>query len=312
VDGRIALSAIAELARTAEAGGADTLWVACHLFLRDPVSTAQLALAATTRLQVALMAMSPYALHPVYIAMAAAGLAELYPQRVILCLGMGAPGDLAAAGISAPKPLATMREALTICRALFAGDAIQHHGAIFRVAGRRLASAPCSIPIVLAASGPRMLALAGAAADGVLISSATSTAFVRCCLDAVADKAQGRSLQRCGLVYTRITTAERPDMSGLRRSLGFILRGAHHARNLQLSGVRLDQQQLYHAYAREDWPTVEALITEEVVRHHAAVGTPEQVRQRFRDYAAAGLDQVIIGALDNAEHLAVALQAVLT
>jgi 5,10-methylenetetrahydromethanopterin reductase len=312
IDGRATLTTIAEQARVAETGGADTLWVACHLFLRDPITTAHVALAATTRLKVALMAMSPYATHPVFIAMAAAALAEFYPGRVILCLGVGAPGDRSAAGIMAPQPLATLHEAITLCRTLFAGETIRHQGARFQVTGRRLAGAPCAIPIVLAASGPRMLELAGAAADGVLLSSAASVPFVCRCLDTVARGAAGRTLWRCGIVYTCMASQGSAALTHLRRALGFILRGAHHARNLQLAGTQLDQQRLYNAYAQEDWPTVERLITDDLMQRHAAIGTAEHVLARFAEYRAAGLDQVIIGGMDTAAGLADALHAVQT
>ena len=87
MDARAPLTDIPAQARAAEEGGAATLWIACHLYLRDPVTTAALALGATKRIKIALMAMSPYSTHPVYIAMAAASLDEMYPGRVILCLG---------------------------------------------------------------------------------------------------------------------------------------------------------------------------------------------------------------------------------
>src|SRR5476649_1263512 len=105
IDGRAPLSEIEAQARAAEEGGATTLWIASHLFLRDPITTAALALGATTRIRVALMAISPYSMHPVFAAMAAATLDEMYPGRVTLCLGVGAPANLAAAGIASPKPL---------------------------------------------------------------------------------------------------------------------------------------------------------------------------------------------------------------
>ena len=86
------------------------------------MALAATALAATGRIKIALMAMSPYSINPIYAAMAAATLAELHPGRVVLSLGVGAPGDLAAAGIETPRPLATLEDAIDTCRALFAGD----------------------------------------------------------------------------------------------------------------------------------------------------------------------------------------------
>jgi 5,10-methylenetetrahydromethanopterin reductase len=298
IDGRSPIADIVGIARAAENGGARTLWVACHLFLRDPVTTAALALAATERMQVALMAMSPYSMHPVLIAMAAASLDEAYPGRVILCLGVGAPADLAAAGIASPRPLDTMRETIGRCRALLAGEA---------VGGRRLANAPRAIPIVLAASRPNMLKLAGRVADGVLISAATAPAFVRACLDVAASG--GRAFRRIAIVYTRLAPTERAAMNALRRPIGFVLRGAHHAENIRLSGAPLDQTALAAAYAAEDWREVERLVSDEVVRRHAACGTPADVKARLNDYRAIGLDQIVIGGIDDASGIAAALAA---
>ena len=43
IDGRAPLDTVAAQAQAAEEGGASTLWLACHLYLRDPVTTAALA-----------------------------------------------------------------------------------------------------------------------------------------------------------------------------------------------------------------------------------------------------------------------------
>ena len=60
LDGRAPIGELSAQAHAAEDGGAGTLWIACHLFLRDPITSAAIALGATTRLKVALMAMSPF------------------------------------------------------------------------------------------------------------------------------------------------------------------------------------------------------------------------------------------------------------
>jgi alkanesulfonate monooxygenase SsuD/methylene tetrahydromethanopterin reductase-like flavin-dependent oxidoreductase (luciferase family) len=246
MDGRVPIAKIPEQARAAEEGGASTLWIACHLFLRDPVTTAALALGATKRIRIALMAMSPYTTHPVYIAMAAASLAEMYPGRVIHCLGAGAPADLKASGIDSPRPLVTISEAAQICRSLFAGEMADFHGKVFNVEGRRLANGPVDMPI---------------------------------------------------------------GIDPIRRPIGFVLRGAHHAENIRLGGASLDQAALAAAYAAENWAEVDRLVSDDVVRRHAACGTPAQVKARLAEYGAFGLDEVIIGGMDDASAIAVALAA---
>jgi 5,10-methylenetetrahydromethanopterin reductase len=307
LDGRAPIGDVPAQARAAEDGGAGTLWIACHLFLRDPITSAAIALGATTRLKVALMAMSPFSVHPVFIAMAAATLNEMFPRRVILCLGAGAPADLQAAGIASPKPVATLREAIALCRALLAGEPVTIAGEVFRVQGRRLVNGGQAVPIMLAASGANMLALAGGATDGVLISAATSPPFVRACLERVERSAGGRSVRKLGIVYTRLRATEQEAMDAIRRDLGFVLRGAHHAENIRLSGASLDQAALAGAYAAENWAEVDRLITDEVIRRHAACGTPAQIRARLEEYRATGLDEVIIGGIDDAAGIAAAL-----
>lgn len=299
IDGRAPLFEIEMQAQAAEAGGASTLWIACHLFLRDPVTTAALALAATKKIKVALMAMSPYSTHPVYIAMAAASLDEKYAGRVILCLGAGAPADLNAAGIESPKPLVAIGETVKICRQLFAGEIADFQGRMFNVAGRRLANGGHRVPIVIAASRPNMLKLAGRESDGVLISAATSPLFVKACLDQV-----GAGRKSC-IVYTKLGS-----LDPIRRPIGFVLRGAHHAENIRLGGASLDQQALAAAYAAENWNEVDRLVSDDVVRRHTACGTPRQVRDKLDEYRAIGLDEVVLGGLDDAASIATTLEAI--
>jgi 5,10-methylenetetrahydromethanopterin reductase len=308
MDGRAPVTDIPAQAKAAEEGGASTLWIACHLYLRDPITMAALALGATRCIKIALMAMSPYSVHPVFIAMAAATLDEMYPGRVILCLGAGAPADLKAAGLEATKPLVSIGETVKICRALLAGEMADFQGQVFQVSGRLLANGGRKVPIVLAASRARMLKLAGHESDGVLISAATSPPFVKACLAEAASANPG--FRKVGIVYTKLGSTEKEGIDPIRRPIGFVLRGAHHAENIRLSGARLDQAALATAYAAENWAEVDRLVSDDVVRRHAACGTPDQVRAKLDEYRAIGLDEVVIGGMDDAPSIAAALAAV--
>ncbi len=292
-------------AKTADEGGASTVWLASHLFQREPIATAALTLAHTKNISIALMAMSPYSVHPLYATMAAATLDEYFPGRVKLCFGVGAPRDLEAAGLVADHPLGTMREAIGVARALLSGETIDFKGERFRVSGRRLANGAREIPIFLAASGPQMLELAGAAADGVLISAATSPAFIRWTLELVrkGEQTSGRRIRKAALVYVSADDDEIVARNRLRRLLGFILRGQHHARNLEMAGTALDQASLVAAYAREDWETVNRLVNDDVVTRHSASGTPSQVRAAFASYESVGIDEIVASGIGNSAQL---------
>lgn len=304
-DGSETPDALRAMVVAADHGGASTAWLASHLFQREPISTAALTLAGTKNISIALMAMSPYSVHPLYATMAAATLDEYFPGRVKLCFGVGAPRDLEAAGLKAEHPIGTMREAIGVARALLSGETVNFQGERFQVSGRRLANGAREIPIFLAASGPQMLELAGACADGVLISAATSPAFVRWTLELVrkGEQAAGRSIQKTGLVYVSADDDETVARNRLRRTLGFILRGGHHARNLELAGTRLDQKALASAYAAEDWDAVNTLVTDDVVMRHSASGTPDQVRAAFAAYEDVGIDEIVASGISDPGHL---------
>jgi 5,10-methylenetetrahydromethanopterin reductase len=296
-DGRNPLPVLVEQARAAETAGADGVWVSSHLFLRDPFTIAAAVLAATTRAHATLMAMSPHVMHPVHMAMAAATLDELAPGRVALCVATGAPNDLADAGVEPARPLRALRETVEIVRLLLAGEPVPYKGEIFRIAGRRLGPGRRPVPLFLAAARPRSLELAGALADGVLLSNASSVEFVRASLGHVARGARGRALRRAGLVYASVADREADALGRFRRQLAVTLRAPHHADNLRLAGAVMDQEAVRRAVAGEDWAAAEALVGDDVVRRHTASGTPEQVRARLEAYRAAGLDELVLGGL---------------
>ena len=295
------------LARCAEDGGADTLWLASHLFQRDPIVQTTMTLTATERITGALMSLSPYVMHPVQIAMTAASLNEHFPGRICLCIGAGAPGDLAAAGIKRPKPLATLAECLEITKNLFSGNVINFQGKQFRVSGRSLETAHQEVPVVLAATGPKMLQLAGRHADGVLLSAATTTEFVRWSLDQVSTASAKRKVQRIGLVFASVDNDEGRAYDKLKRLLAFVLRGAHHEPNIAMGGSQLDRQALYNAVEENDWSRAVAMISDEVVARHSVSGTPDQVRVRLEEYRAAGLDEIVVAGIDIQSTLAATL-----
>ena len=74
---------------------------------------------------------------------------------------------------------------------------------------RTLAGMGLNVPIVLAASRPNMLKLAGRATDGVLISAATSPPFVKACLAQASSGAAGRPFRKLGIVYTKLGATEK-------------------------------------------------------------------------------------------------------
>jgi probable non-F420 flavinoid oxidoreductase len=109
--------------------------------------------------------------HPAVTAQAAATLAELFPGRFWLALGTGEFSNEHITGAGWPSKSernARLAECVTVIRALFAGDEVDHDGLI-RVDRARLWTLPDSPPPLLgAAVSPETAGWVGGWADGLI------------------------------------------------------------------------------------------------------------------------------------------------
>lgn len=170
VNNDVAVADFVELAVVAEEAGFDQLWVSNDLFLRSAPVLLAAAATATRRIALGVGILNPYSMHPAEIAMTAATLAELSGGRFLLGIGAGAEDFLGWAGIARPAPLTRTREAIVALRALLGGDrpARDPDAGPGWTDGAHLRLPPADVPIYVGGMSPRMLAMAGAHADGVL------------------------------------------------------------------------------------------------------------------------------------------------
>jgi 5,10-methylenetetrahydromethanopterin reductase len=168
LDGRRTAAEIAELARLAEANGIEHLWLGGGARTKDHFVRLTVAAAATRRIEVGAIAVSPFEMHPVRIGLALLTLDEVAGGRASIVLGAG--GDLAATlGLPRAGRVEAVSECIDIVRALAAGGEVNYTGRHYRV--ERLFSPWAAVRfdrLLLAANRPRMLGLAARAADGVM------------------------------------------------------------------------------------------------------------------------------------------------
>lgn len=175
--------AIGEFADRLEAGGVDQLWVIEDCFYTAGISLAATALARTQRLQVGLGILPAVARNPAVTAMELATLANLAPGRVIAGIGHGVQAWMEQMGARTPSPLTTLEEVLTVVRRLLRGELVTFEGRQVRLRDVQLDQPPTTVPPVLAGvRGPRSMAVAGRAADGVVLAEGAGAAYVRAAL----------------------------------------------------------------------------------------------------------------------------------
>lgn len=172
-------SDLVEYAVAAEGAGFDALWASDHFHPwqdnQGHCGHAWITLAAigqrTRHVAIGTGVTCPiYRYHPVIVAQAFASLGVLYPGRVFLGVGTGeALNELPGGGGWGPysERSARLREAVTLIRRLWTEEWVTSEGPAFSIADARIYTRPSHIiPIYVAASGPKSVALAGEFGDG--------------------------------------------------------------------------------------------------------------------------------------------------
>ena len=291
--------AAVDLARRADALGYDSLWVT-HGVGRDAFLVLAGYAHAAPRVGLGTGIVPIYTRHPVLLAQEALTLAELTGGRLRLGLGVSHRSMMESGlGLDLGNPLEVMREYVAVLRAALGGK-VAHQGPRYRVAWQtglhRLPPAP---PVLLAGLGPKMLELAGEAADGVVLSAGLSRAFMKHSLESVAAGAEraGRPLEALeivGFVITATATAHAEAVEAARTTLAYLFRSKFIAENLRFTGTRIDLEALGEAASRRDWDTAKRHVTDEVVHAYAIAGTSEECRRRLRDYLDVGLTTPVL------------------
>lgn len=254
--------------------------------------------AATERIVIGIGVVNPFWRHPSLIAMEAAALDEASGGRVHLGLG-AALWTLRALGeddARTSRPLAAMREALTVVRALLSRESCPD-GQIFPVrAGATLDFAPLrsQLPLYVGAVNARMLKTAGELADGVQLGAIASPGYARWAWDRVVEgaRAAGRdpaSLDLTSNVLVSVDDDRQAARSAVRRVLAYYLRRVEGV-VIDTSGA--DPQQVAtvrQALVTDGIRAGAAAVTDELIDIFAAAGTPDEVAAKLEEFAAAGI-----------------------
>src|SRR5262245_42014982 len=105
----------------ADANRYHSVWFAENAFGRGVLPAASAASAATQSIGVGIGVLNPYNRHPTLIAMEIGALDELAQGRVRLGIGSGIAASTERMGLRTDRPLAAVRDAITIVRALLKG-----------------------------------------------------------------------------------------------------------------------------------------------------------------------------------------------
>jgi 5,10-methylenetetrahydromethanopterin reductase len=170
-------AACVKLAKAAEQAGLEGVWFAENAFARGILPAAAACAVATKTLRIGAGVFNPFSRHPTMMAMEIAALDELTGGRASVTIGSGIASQVAKIGHSAEKPVAALRDSLTILRGLLRGEAVDHEGVFTARKVKLDCPARADLPIYLAGRGDLSVKLAATHADGLTVSNMCSADF---------------------------------------------------------------------------------------------------------------------------------------
>lgn len=189
------------LARYAERLGYDSVWIPDERFYRDVYQICAAIASATDRVSIGPCVTDPYTRHPALTAVSIATLDEISGGRAALGIGAGISG-FRELGIDRPHAARAVCEAVTLIRSLLSGARTTSRGRVVRFDGKLDFAPPRpSVPVLVAAAGPRMLATAAAVGDGVILQAQMTAAELDASVRIVKAAAERSAREPAALRY---------------------------------------------------------------------------------------------------------------
>ncbi len=287
---------ISELARRAEAAGAESFWVAD--VGRDIFTVLTTVAQQTSRMRIGAAVAICFARPPALVQLAASDIDELSQGRMVLGIGT-APPAWNEHWYSVPKhekPVARMKEFAQVCRLMwrsslanpvnFEGRALQIHGY-----SRMFPPLRERIPIYFGGMNPQMLKATGEVADGWIGGGITSPRFVQEVVKPQIQAGLAKAGRQPGKIeyVCPVSCAIGPDREKARNwgrlHLAFYANVTYYDIVLDLHGFQKETQAIRAAFARGDRAAACQAVTDEMLDTYMLAGTEEECRERMRAWS---------------------------
>jgi 5,10-methylenetetrahydromethanopterin reductase len=305
-------------ARAMDEAGMDTIWLAeaypwwrkHQMEARSSTVTSAVLARETKRLTIGWGIISPFTRHPVQAAMDARVVQEAAgPGRFLLGFGTSKI-FLNNAQMQTNKTLGPMRDAVEIVRGVLGGGAFEYSGSTWSASVPALdpeAESPREVPpVYVAATAPKMQALAGEIGDGCLTPSITTPPFVGYTRENV-----GRDIDIGCTIVASIHESDRDaGRDGAREIAGMYL--ANKVQNIQgsadtlldLAGIEQDEiRPVAEAMERGGRLAAKAEVTDALLdKCKPIAGTPDDCISAIEEYKEAGCTHVMLELWGDRRH----------
>ncbi len=291
----------------AEQRGFEAVWQAESRLVRDAIVPMAAYAAVTERMKVGSGVINNWTRNIGLLASTFLTLDDLAPDRIIC--GIGAWWDPLArnVGIERRKPLTAMRETVEVLRRLLNMERVTFHGDFVHVDGIELdvvhgRREPRNVPIMIGATGDKMMELTGEIADGVVLNYCVPPEYNERALELLARGAKkaGRTMEdvdRPQLVVCSVDPDREKAIDTTRELLTQYLAQQPHI--AKASGVSQDvvdeiQSILGWPATKEQIQQAKHFVPEELIHRITASGTPEEARSKVEEYRRNGCTSPIL------------------
>jgi 5,10-methylenetetrahydromethanopterin reductase len=287
--------------RYAEERGFEAVWQAESRLVRDAVVPMAAYAAVTERIKVGSGVINNWTRNIGLLAATFLTMDDLAPNRIIC--GIGAWWDPLArnVGIDRRKPLTAMRETVEVLRRLLNMEQVTFHGEFVHVDGIELdvvhgRREPRHVPIMIGATGDKMMEMTGEIADGVVLNYCVPPDYNDNALELLelGAKRAGRKLEeidRPQLVVCSVDHDHDRAIDTTRELLTQYLAQQPHI--AKASGVSQDvvaeiQSILGWPANKEQIQRAKHLVPEDLINRITASGTPAEARAKVAEYRKHG------------------------
>ncbi len=274
----------------------------------EPFTTLGAIAAGTRKIRVGIAVTDLVRRHPAIVAQTLATLSNQFPKRVFLGLGAGDPMNQTPFGFSAEHRVSRLEEGLKIIRQLWKssiGKPQNYKGQFFSLnnaylqAGQEKQPVP---PIYLAAFGPRMLKLAGEAADGWMPHCHTPATY-KMDLDTIIGSAHNASRDfgafrsayyTLSFISTNRKEADRNVLGPARYFLALIPEALRKIDPSASHPGRIWEKIPYPKEQREAIRKIAADIPESDAYNTVIHGTPDDCIEQIEGYRKAGCKEFML------------------
>jgi 5,10-methylenetetrahydromethanopterin reductase len=287
--------------RYAEKKGFEAVWQAESRLVRDAIVPMAAYAAVTEKIKVGSGVINNWTRNIGLLAATFLTLDDLAPDRIIC--GIGAWWDPLAknVGIERRKPLTAMRETVEVLRRLLNMERVTFHGEFHHVDGIELdvvhgRREPRNVPIMIGATGMKMMEMAGEIADGVVLNYCVPPEYNDRALEQIeaGAKSAGRELGDLDLPQLIVCSVDEDEDRALDTSrellTQYIAQQPHIAKASEVSQDVVDQIQSILGWpaTHEQIQQAKHFVTDELVTRITASGTPEQAQSKVQEYIDHG------------------------